>query len=93
MHVPGEIKTTPVITSIEGWPEQVKDASREELNHQGMKVLEETGKASVGSGTIPHEVAEYNSKATKVKKHNELIERQCCTIWSLIQKVYKKFLS
>jgi hypothetical protein len=74
VHVPGEIKTTPVITSIEGWPEQVKDARREEQNHQGIRVLEEMGKVSVGSGTIPHEVAEYNCKAIKVNKHNGLIE-------------------
>ncbi len=93
MHVPGEIKTTPVITSIEGWPEQGKDASREVLNHQGTKVLEEMENASGGLGTIPHEVEDYNSKATKVNKHNGLIELQCCIIWSLIQKVYKKFLS
>jgi hypothetical protein len=73
VHVPGETNTKPVITSIEGWPEQVKDASREELNHQGMRVLEEMGKVSVGSGSIPHEVAEYSSKATKVNKHNGLI--------------------
>ncbi len=93
MHVPGQIKTKPVITSIEGWPEQVKDARREEQNYQGIRVLEEMGKERVGVGTIPHEVAEYNNKATKVNKHNGLIELQCCIIWSLIQKVYKKFLS